>query len=126
MLLSVVTSMLCYYNNAWHEVYTEFNAEEEILVRVPTFSHDAFPVLQAGAETRRVVLKFFRGKCAILICILGRMRVRTGLTGNRKRSWSPSDLSSTNITAYLSPKITGTMAFSLLAYTLTALFSARK
>jgi hypothetical protein len=55
MLLSVMTSMLCYYNNAWHEVYTEFNAEEEILIRVSTFSHDAFPVPKVGAETRRRV-----------------------------------------------------------------------
>tara|TARA_R110002003_G_scaffold391_2_gene19446 strand:+ start:29834 stop:30181 length:348 start_codon:yes stop_codon:yes gene_type:complete len=112
MLLSVMTSMLCYYNIVRHEVYTELNADEEIFDS--TFPYDAFPVPKAGAETTTTDLKFFRGQCAILICFSGRMRVTTGLLGNRKRSWSPSDLSSTNIMAYLCLKISGTMAFSLL------------
>lgn len=58
--------MLCYYNNVRHEVYTDFNAKEENLIRVPlgvsTFPYDAFPVPKAGAETTTTNLKFFRGK----------------------------------------------------------------
>lgn len=61
---SIMTSMLCYYNNVRHEVYTEFNAKEENLIRVPlgvsTFPYDAFPVPKAGAETTTTNLKFFR------------------------------------------------------------------
>jgi hypothetical protein len=57
--------MLCYYNNVRHEVYTEFNAKEENLIRVPlgvsTFPYDAFPVPKAGAETTTTNLRFFRG-----------------------------------------------------------------
>jgi hypothetical protein len=60
-----MTSMLCYYNNVRHEVYTEFNAKEENLIRVPlgvsTFPYDAFPVPKAGAETTTTNLKFFKG-----------------------------------------------------------------
>jgi hypothetical protein len=74
MLLSVMTSVLCYYNNVRHEVYTELNAEEKILIRASTFPYNALPVPKVGAETRRRVLEFSRGKCAILICISGRMR----------------------------------------------------
>jgi hypothetical protein len=59
-----MTSMLCYYNNVRHEVYTEFNAKDENLIRVPlgvsTFPYDAFPVPKAGAETTTTNLKFFR------------------------------------------------------------------
>jgi hypothetical protein len=48
-------------------VYTEFNAKEENLIRVPlgvsTFPYDAFPVPKAGAETTTTNLKFFRGEC---------------------------------------------------------------
>lgn len=59
------TGMLCYYNNVRHEVYTEFNAKPENLIRVPlgvsTFPYDAFPVPKAGAETTCTDLKFFRG-----------------------------------------------------------------
>ncbi|KAH3920305.1 hypothetical protein HBI56_068190 [Parastagonospora nodorum] len=61
---SIMTSMLCYYNNVRHEVYTEFNAKEENLIRVPlgvsTFPYDAFPVPKAGAETTTTNLKFFK------------------------------------------------------------------
>ncbi|KZM21947.1 uncharacterized protein EKO05_0000404 [Ascochyta rabiei] len=61
---SIMTSMLCYYNNVRHEVYTEFNAKEENLIRVPlgvsTFPYDAFPVPKAGVETTATNLKFFR------------------------------------------------------------------
>jgi hypothetical protein len=57
--------MLCYYNNVRHEVYTEFNAKEENLIRVPlgvsTFAYDAFPAPKAGVETTTTNLKFFRG-----------------------------------------------------------------
>ncbi|KAJ4346954.1 uncharacterized protein N0V89_010887 [Didymosphaeria variabile] len=63
---SIMTSMLCYYNNVRHEVYTEFNAKEENLIRVPlgvsTFPYDAFPVPKAGAETTTTNLQFFKGK----------------------------------------------------------------
>lgn len=63
---SIMTSMLCYYNNVRHEVYTEFNAKEENLIRVPlgvsTFPYDAFPVPRAGAETTATNLKFFEGE----------------------------------------------------------------
>jgi hypothetical protein len=52
---SIMTSML----------YTEFNAKEENLIRVPlgvsTFPYDAFPVPKAGAETTTTNLKFFKG-----------------------------------------------------------------
>jgi hypothetical protein len=62
---SIMTSMLCYYNNVRHEVYTEFNAKEENLIKVPlgvsTFPYDAFPVPKAGAETTTTNLKFFKG-----------------------------------------------------------------
>lgn len=62
---SIMTSMLCYTFNVRHEVYTEFNAKEENLIRVPlgvsTFPYDAFPVPKAGAETTCTDLKFFRG-----------------------------------------------------------------
>jgi hypothetical protein len=65
---SIMTSMLCYYNNVRHEVYTEFNAKEENLIRVPlgvsTFPYDAFPVPKAGAETTTTNLKFFKGTLA--------------------------------------------------------------
>lgn len=61
----ILVGMLCYYNNVRHEVYTEFNAKEENLIRVPlgvsTFPYDAFPVPKAGAETTTTNLKFFRG-----------------------------------------------------------------
>ncbi|OAG11310.1 alpha/beta-hydrolase [Paraphaeosphaeria sporulosa] len=61
---SIMTSMLCYYNNVRHEVYTEFNAKEENLIRVPlgvsTFPYDAFPVPKAGAETTATNLQFFK------------------------------------------------------------------
>lgn len=61
---SIMTSMLCYYNNVRHEVYTEFNAKEENLIRVPlgvsTFPYDAFPVPKAGVETTTTNLKFFK------------------------------------------------------------------
>lgn len=63
---SIMTSMLCYTFNVRHEVYTEFNAKEENLIRVPlgvsTFPYDAFPVPKAGAETTTTNLKFFRGE----------------------------------------------------------------
>jgi hypothetical protein len=63
---SIMTSMLCYYNNVRHEVYTEFNSKEENLIRVPlgvsTFPYDAFPVPKAGAETTTTNLQFFKGK----------------------------------------------------------------
>lgn len=70
---SIMTSMLCYYNNVRHEVYTEFNAKEENLIRVPlgvsTFPYDAFPVPKAGAETTTTNLKFFRGElCPLKGC----------------------------------------------------------
>ncbi|KAH7064349.1 Alpha/Beta hydrolase protein [Paraphoma chrysanthemicola] len=83
---SIMTSMLCYYNNVRHEVYTEFNAKEENLIRVPlgvsTFPYDAFPVPKAGAETTTTNLKFFReydhgGHFACMECpkeMLGDMR----------------------------------------------------
>jgi hypothetical protein len=62
----VMTSMLCYYNNVRHEVYTEFNSREENLIRVPlgvsTFLYDAFPVPKAGAEATTTILQFFKGK----------------------------------------------------------------
>jgi pimeloyl-ACP methyl ester carboxylesterase len=62
---SIMTSMLCYYNNVRHEVYTEFNAREENLIRVPlgvsTFPWDAFPVPRKGVETTATDLRFFRG-----------------------------------------------------------------
>jgi hypothetical protein len=63
---SIMTSMLCYYNNVRHEAYAEFNAKEENLIRVPlgvsTFPYDAFPVPKAGAETTATNLKFFKGR----------------------------------------------------------------
>lgn len=63
---SIMTSMLCYYNNVRHEVYTEFNAKEENLIRVPlgvsTFPWDAFPVPRKGVETTATDLRFFRGE----------------------------------------------------------------
>ena len=80
---SIMTSMLCYYNNVRHEVYTEFNAREENLVRVPlgvsTFPYDAFPVPRAGAETTTTNLQFFKGK--------GFTRREAKLTLNRARPW---------------------------------------
>jgi hypothetical protein len=61
---SIMTSMLSYYNNVRHEKYTEFNAKEENLIRVPlgvsTFPYDAFPAPRAGVETTCTDLKFFR------------------------------------------------------------------
>ncbi|PVI00073.1 alpha/beta-hydrolase [Periconia macrospinosa] len=61
---SIMTSMLCYYNNVRHEVYTEFNKREENLIRVPlgvsTFPFDAFPAPKAGVETTATDLRFFR------------------------------------------------------------------
>jgi hypothetical protein len=82
---SIMTSMLCYYNNVRHEVYTEFNAREENLIRVPlgvsTFPYDAFPVPKAGAETTTTNLKFFRGECTAAY-------VGTSvLTSYRERRW---------------------------------------
>jgi hypothetical protein len=63
---SIMTSMLCYYNNVRHEVYTEFNAKEENLIRVPlgvsTFPFDAFPVPRKGVESTATDLRFFRGE----------------------------------------------------------------
>jgi hypothetical protein len=63
---SIMTSMLCYYENVRHEVYTEFNAREENLIRVPlgvsTFPWDAFPVPRKGAESTTTNLSFFRGE----------------------------------------------------------------
>ncbi|KAF1979547.1 alpha/beta-hydrolase [Bimuria novae-zelandiae CBS 107.79] len=60
----IITSMLCYYNNARHEVYTKFNAKEKNLIRVPlgvsTFPYDAFPVPEKGAETTTTNLQFFK------------------------------------------------------------------
>ncbi|KAF2134906.1 alpha/beta-hydrolase [Dothidotthia symphoricarpi CBS 119687] len=61
---SIMTSMLCYYNNVRHEEYTEFDAKEENLIRVPlgvtTFPFDAFPAPKAGVETTTTNLKFFK------------------------------------------------------------------
>ncbi|KAF2011994.1 alpha/beta-hydrolase [Aaosphaeria arxii CBS 175.79] len=51
---SIMTSMLCYYNNVRHEDYTEFNAKRENLIKVPlgvsSFPYDAYPVPEAGAR----------------------------------------------------------------------------
>jgi hypothetical protein len=62
---SIMTSMLCYYNNVRHEVYTEFNAKEENLIKVPlgvsTFPYDAFPVPESGAKTTGN-LQWFKGE----------------------------------------------------------------
>ncbi|KAF2676816.1 alpha/beta-hydrolase [Lentithecium fluviatile CBS 122367] len=62
---SIMTSMLCYYNNVRHEVYTEFNAKEENLIRVlvgvSMFPYNVFPLPKKGAETTTTNLKFFRG-----------------------------------------------------------------
>ncbi|KAF2115397.1 Alpha/Beta hydrolase protein [Lophiotrema nucula] len=59
---SIMTSMLCYYNNVRHEVYTEFNAKEENLIKVPlgvsTFPYDAYPVSEAAAKTTGNVVWF--------------------------------------------------------------------
>ena len=69
---SITTSMLCCYNNLRDEAYTEFNAREEVLIRVPlvvsTFPYHAFPVPKAGAGTTTTNLEFFRGEvlCHIL------------------------------------------------------------
>jgi hypothetical protein len=67
---SIMTSMLCYYNNVRHESYTEFNAKEENLIRVPlgvsTFPYDAFPAPKAGVETTTTNLKFFKGMHIIM------------------------------------------------------------
>jgi hypothetical protein len=67
---SIMTSMLCYYNNVRHESYTEFNAKEEHLIHVPlgvsTFPYDAFPAPKAGVETTTTNLKFFRGMRIIM------------------------------------------------------------
>jgi pimeloyl-ACP methyl ester carboxylesterase len=65
---SIMTSMLCYYENVRHEVYTEFNAKEENLIRVPfgnsTFPYDAYPCpSERAASTTATDLKFFRCKC---------------------------------------------------------------
>ncbi|CAN9248993.1 unnamed protein product [Alternaria alternata] len=61
---SVMTSMLSYYNNVRHEMYTKFDAKEENLIRVPlgvsTFPYDAFPAPKSGVETTCTDLKFFR------------------------------------------------------------------
>jgi hypothetical protein len=69
--------MLCYYNNVRHETYTEFNAREENLIRVPlgvsTFPYDAFPVPKAGAETTTTNLKFFKGM--FLLALTGSVRL---------------------------------------------------
>lgn len=61
---SIMTSMLCYYNNVRPEEYTEFNSKEENLIRVPlgvsTFPWDAYPVPEAAArETGN--LQWFKG-----------------------------------------------------------------
>ncbi|CAG5160306.1 uncharacterized protein ALTATR162_LOCUS5786 [Alternaria atra] len=61
---SVMTSMLSYYNNVRHEMYTKFDAKDENLIRVPlgvsTFPYDAFPAPKSGVETTCTDLKFFR------------------------------------------------------------------
>jgi hypothetical protein len=62
---SIMTSMLCYYNNVRHEVYTEFNSKEENLIKVPlgvsTFPYDAYPVSEAAAKTTGNVV-WFKGE----------------------------------------------------------------
>ncbi|KAF2195683.1 alpha/beta-hydrolase [Zopfia rhizophila CBS 207.26] len=44
----IITSMLSYYNNVRHKVYTELKSKEENLIKVPlrvsTFPFDAYPV----------------------------------------------------------------------------------
>ncbi|KAF2244886.1 alpha/beta-hydrolase [Trematosphaeria pertusa] len=70
---SIMTSMLCYYNNVRHEVYTEFNAREENLIMVPlgvsSFPFDAYPVFKAAPETTTTNLKDFGGHFACMECL---------------------------------------------------------
>ena len=53
--------MLCYYNNVRHAEYTEFNAREENLIRVPlgvsTFPFDAFTVPRADHDGKPQILQ---------------------------------------------------------------------
>jgi hypothetical protein len=88
-----MTSMLCYYNNVRHEVYTEFNAKEENLIRVPlgvsTFPYDAFPVPKAGAETTTTNLKFFKGMLDIAPPGSGRLTVlQNAMSAATLRAWN--------------------------------------
>jgi hypothetical protein len=96
---SIMTSMLCYYNNVRHEVYTEFNAKEENLIRVPlgvsTFPYDAFPVPKAGAETTTTNLKFFKGMFHLprlnrdrLTVVQSAISAVTSPAWNVRRRWS--------------------------------------
>lgn len=89
---SIMTSMLCYYNNVRHEVYTDFNAKEENLIRVPlgvsTFPYDAFPVPRAGAETTTTNLKFFKGECSRSCTASIADHVQNTTTVGTLRAWS--------------------------------------
>lgn len=62
---SIMTSMLCYYNNVRHEKYAEFNAKPENLIKVPfgvtSFPWDANPVSEVMARTTGNV-KWFKEK----------------------------------------------------------------
>ena len=62
---SIMTSMLCYYENVRHEVYTEFNSKPENLIKVPlgvsSFPFDAYPVPESGAKTTGN-LKWYKSK----------------------------------------------------------------
>jgi pimeloyl-ACP methyl ester carboxylesterase len=108
---SVMTSMLCYYNNVRHEEYTEFNAKEENLIRVPFgvshFAYDAFPAPKAGVETTTTNLKFFRGELGGLMMMLeevlmvgqrGIMVVTLRVWSVRGRWWRICESSLENIT----------------------------
>lgn len=51
---SIMTSMLCYYNNIRHEKYIEFNSKLENWIKVPlgvnTFPWNAYPVPEEAAK----------------------------------------------------------------------------
>lgn len=62
---SIMTSMLCYYNNVRHEEYTEFNSRKENWIKVPlgvsTFPWDAYPVPEEAAK-RTGNLQWFKAR----------------------------------------------------------------
>lgn len=68
---SIMTSMLCYYNNVRHEKYTEFNSKPENLIQVPlgvsTFPWDAYPVPEEAAKTTGN-LQWYKGKMDMSYC----------------------------------------------------------
>ncbi|KAG9193295.1 hypothetical protein G6011_03330 [Alternaria panax] len=55
-----MTSMLSYYNNVRHEMYTNFDAKDENLIRVPlgvsTPPYETFPALKEMVSRLHVLI----------------------------------------------------------------------